>query len=231
MRNWLLSLLKLRSDTAVPPLLSVRLKRRATCDPSTASNPSTVGNLSNFSTVSNHSSGFTLIELLTVISIIGVLTAVVTVNLSSARKQARDVRRKTDISTIQTALELFANANGGRVPTSSGQALKSTAPSPWIPDSSGQLFSYVSNLPTDPTNDGTYFYTYQTNPLGCAALGSPAADTMYALDTPLEAENAANVNIKTITSVPADPCTTDFYKTGTYAVGTVVHYRVSSGGK
>ena len=231
MRNWLLSLLKLRSDTAVPPLLSVRLKRRASCDPSTASNPSTVGNLSNFSTVSNHSSGFTLIELLTVISIIGILTAVVTVNLSSARKQARDVRRKTDVGTIQSAVELYANANGGRVPTSNSQSLKSTATPPWIPDVSGQLFTYVSNLPTDPLNDGTFFYTYQTNPAGCSGLGSPAADTMYALDTSLEAENPKNVNLTTVTVVPTDPCTQGFYVTGTYAVGPVVHYRVGSGGR
>lgn len=64
-----------------------------------------------WSSVVRRSHGFTLIELLTVITIIGVLTSVVAVNVSSSRKAARDARRKSDIKAMQTALELYYNAN------------------------------------------------------------------------------------------------------------------------
>jgi prepilin-type N-terminal cleavage/methylation domain-containing protein len=60
--------------------------------------------------------GFTLIELLVVIAIIGVLSTVVLSSLNTARGRARDARRLSDIRTIQTALEVYANDNGGRYP-------------------------------------------------------------------------------------------------------------------
>jgi general secretion pathway protein G len=56
--------------------------------------------------------GFTLIELLVVISIIGILTTLVMVNLNAARERARDTQRKSDLSNIQTALRLYYNDYG-----------------------------------------------------------------------------------------------------------------------
>ncbi len=50
---------------------------------------------------------FTLIELLVVIAIIGILATVVLVNLSSTRGRARDARRKSDLSNIRLALEMY----------------------------------------------------------------------------------------------------------------------------
>lgn len=54
---------------------------------------------------------FTLIELVVVISIIAVLAGVVIVNTSSAQKIARDNKRKADLTTIQSTLELFQIEN------------------------------------------------------------------------------------------------------------------------
>jgi prepilin-type N-terminal cleavage/methylation domain-containing protein len=51
--------------------------------------------------------GFTLIELLLTISIIGILTTVLLVNVLGFRERSRDVTRKKDLRTIQTALELY----------------------------------------------------------------------------------------------------------------------------
>jgi prepilin-type N-terminal cleavage/methylation domain-containing protein len=61
-------------------------------------------------------SGFTLIELLVVVAIIGILATVVLSSLSSARESARDAKRLNDVKTIQTALEMYANDNGGLYP-------------------------------------------------------------------------------------------------------------------
>lgn len=55
--------------------------------------------------------GFTLVELLVVISIIGVLTSIATVNLLTAQKQARDSRRVGDMGGAQTALETYYAEN------------------------------------------------------------------------------------------------------------------------
>ena len=51
--------------------------------------------------------GFTLIELLVVISILGVLAGLVISNVSGVRERARDAERKSEIKTIQQALEMY----------------------------------------------------------------------------------------------------------------------------
>ncbi len=96
----------------------------------------------------NFALGFTLIELLTVITIIGILTTIVSVNVSSSRKQARDARRKSDIKAIQTSLELYYNAN------------QQFPALPWGTNSNKDTWNnlrvalapYLS-LPSDPTNN------------------------------------------------------------------------------
>jgi prepilin-type N-terminal cleavage/methylation domain-containing protein len=57
--------------------------------------------------------GFTLIELLMVIAIIGVLAAIVLINLTQSREGSRDARRLADIKQITTALEIYFTDNSG----------------------------------------------------------------------------------------------------------------------
>jgi prepilin-type N-terminal cleavage/methylation domain-containing protein len=56
--------------------------------------------------------GFTLIELLVVIAIIGILAAMVTVSVTSARAKARDARRLADVKTLKNAIDQYYLQNG-----------------------------------------------------------------------------------------------------------------------
>ena len=57
-------------------------------------------------------SGFSLLELLVVIGIIGLLASIIVVNLTGARKRARDTKRVADIRNIQTANEDYYGKYG-----------------------------------------------------------------------------------------------------------------------
>jgi prepilin-type N-terminal cleavage/methylation domain-containing protein len=60
----------------------------------------------------NFSRGFTLVELMVVVSIIGILSAVVYANFGTSRQIARDNVRKTDLKNLQLAIELYKAQNG-----------------------------------------------------------------------------------------------------------------------
>lgn len=114
-------------------------------------------------------SGFTLIELLVVIFIIGLLAALVIVNVSSARVNARDTKRKADMRTMQSALDGYYYKNssypvGGFF---SYWDVSYSNPTPYWgyagPPTAGKYGSnilynalvgnnYLASLPTDPTN-------------------------------------------------------------------------------
>lgn len=61
--------------------------------------------------------GFTLIELLVVISIIGVLTTLIVNNLNESRARARDSKRKTELTQVKTALQMYYNDKQTYPPT------------------------------------------------------------------------------------------------------------------
>ena len=60
----------------------------------------------------NRSRGFSLIELLVVISIIGVLSAVVLASLNTARSKGNDAAIQSDMATIQTEAEIYYGGAG-----------------------------------------------------------------------------------------------------------------------
>ena len=102
------------------------------------------------------SRGFTLIELLVVIAIIGILSSVVLASLNSARVKGRDAARISNVKSLETAMELYYNDNGG-YPTSNGSGngdvLLSDAMlvSKLVP-------AYIPSMPAILVADGDHYY-------------------------------------------------------------------------
>ena len=65
-----------------------------------------------FKTKNSKQGGFTLLELLVVIGIIGLLASILVINLTGARKRARDTKRIADVKNLQTASEDFYGKKG-----------------------------------------------------------------------------------------------------------------------
>ena len=142
-------------------------------------------------------SGFTLIELLIVITILGILTTIVTVNFIGIRERARDSQRKSDIAQIQNALEFF-RTDMNRYPQ-----LNEFPPA----TCNGQFISgstiYLKKSPCDPTLNLSYYYL----PSGTA--------TSYTLYACLENTRDKDKNTTTNRPTGGTACTS-----GTYYVVT-----------
>lgn len=62
-------------------------------------------------------SGFTLIEILVVISIIGILAALLLANMAGIRGRAADAKLKNNMTQFRTALRYYYNENQSYPPT------------------------------------------------------------------------------------------------------------------
>lgn len=98
--------------------------------------------------------GFTLIELLVVISIIGVLMALSIFGLMGSRESARDARRKTDLETIRSGIELY-KSDCNVYPSALGTTLRGSG----NPPTCSANTVYIQTVPTDPIAGRTYGYT------------------------------------------------------------------------
>lgn len=107
--------------------------------------------------------GFTLVELLVVIAILGLLATIGLGSFRSTQIKSRDSQRKSDLSQIQKALEMYYNDHGqypSSIPAGGGS---------WQ-DEEGTL--YMKKVPKDP-KDPAHVYLYQQRDSG-------AGYTLYA---------------------------------------------------
>jgi len=112
-------------------------------------------------TLINLKKGFTLIELLVVISILGILISVISVNLVTAQKQARDARRLEDLTNIQTAFESYF-VEYGSYPVASPTNNIANAFDGGI-------------IPTDPKSTSSYIWTYTSTAAYCVCASLETA--------------------------------------------------------
>ncbi|MCK4454106.1 type II secretion system protein [Candidatus Parcubacteria bacterium] len=146
-----------------------------------------------------NSLGFTLIELLVVIAVIGLLSSIVLVSLSGAKARARDAIRKSDMSQIRKALEVYWSIyehyppeghwcdssighSGGACPINPAQA-------DWGPNSDLRdliTAKITSVIPIDPINNSTYYYWYEPDNIGQGAPPCQVNTCRYVLCYRLE---------------------------------------------
>jgi general secretion pathway protein G len=62
--------------------------------------------------IQSRKNGFTLLELLVTTVMIAVLTIIGVVSYSSVNKRSRDVKRKSDLEQIRSALEMYRSEHG-----------------------------------------------------------------------------------------------------------------------
>ena len=106
--------------------------------------------------------GFTLIELIVVIGILSVLAVMglVALNPMVQFQKANDSRRKSDLSQIQKALEIYYEDNG-KYPLSSVSAPAyriTVPPSSTVVDWATPWQPYINLLPKDPIDSKNYVY-------------------------------------------------------------------------
>ncbi len=107
--------------------------------------------------------GFTLIELLVVVSLVGILATLVLANLNAARERGRDAQRKSDIKSIQNALQLYYNDygifpddnSGGQI---LGCGVAGTSACTWGEEWAAGGTKIMGVLPSDPIPGIDYVY-------------------------------------------------------------------------
>lgn len=98
--------------------------------------------------------GFTLIEILVSVTILAVLTAIAVTSYSSINKKSRDTKRKSDLSQLQTALEMYRSDYGYYPNVNTGSFATADNLNSALVTTGG----YMPAIPDDPSSSATYYY-------------------------------------------------------------------------
>jgi general secretion pathway protein G len=124
-----------------------------------------------FKTNNKKQKGFTLMELIVAMAILAILTTGGLTTYTRSLKRGRDAQRKSDLSQIQKALELYFNDkssypldNGsGQIGSDACQGSTCVWGTSAFEDSTGTV--YMKLLPQDPIESQSYFYRADTDGL------------------------------------------------------------------
>jgi len=112
---------------------------------------------------------FTLIELMTVVAIISLLSAIVSVSASKARIKTRDTKRKADLQTLQIALELYYDSHGTYKVADSGYAYTQQplgGGAGWVSLENGLFPGYLTAVTRVLYNEGFLTEPFLESPIG-----------------------------------------------------------------
>ncbi len=145
------------------------------------------------------SGGFTLVELLVTISILTILATIALISYGNIQRSARDARRKSDISNIQSALEQY-HADQGYYPLFSASCTDGSLSAGCALKNPAATKTYMVKVPQE-TQPGITAYPYSPQPISCTnTVSNPATYcTNYCLYAIVE--NASS-------NVTASTCTT-----------------------
>lgn len=175
-----------------------------------------------FNPLARQHAGFTLVELLVVLFIIGLLSGLVAVNLATARAEARDNQRRSDLATVATALELYRSQNKSYPNIAvSGEN--------WNQLKAVLYPRFLATWPTDPRGtDGVFGegYYYTTNGVNEAADMTEAGEH-YFLDVPLERET--EITAPEVTDSYNEIRELAAFRSGTYQSPATqkIHFRIA----
>ena len=165
---------------------------------------------------------FTLIELLIVITIIGILAVALVPRIIGGPEKARDASRKADLQQIATALEFYADSQGGTYPGTASTveclAVGQTTADALIGD-------YIASMPADPTSNrattdgsttctGSYYYSANSDLSGYVLMANLEADDATGQGKGLyELPTSAPTALSDLTECTAS-CTDVYYAVG-----------------
>lgn len=165
--------------------------------------------------VNKHRRGFTLVELLTVMTIIGLLAGISTVNLSNTRINARNARRLADMDSIRTALEFYyggeggypsdQNEDSGGLVLGKGNATMLSSLGGFSSVVSGN--PYLESVPANPKGGGSDYLYYSLNSDGthCILKDCPSFKIEFVLEAPINGMPAGAYLAGPIQNVSAPP--------------------------
>ena len=106
-----------------------------------------------------HQAGFTLVELMVVIVIIGLLATVVVINVLPSQDRAMVDKARTDIATLEQAIEMYRLDNLSYPSTEQGLEALISTPAGLDRPERYRTGGYIKRLPADPWgNDYLYLY-------------------------------------------------------------------------
>jgi general secretion pathway protein G len=100
-------------------------------------------------------SGFTLIEIMVVVVILGILAALVVPKIMNRPEQAREIRAKQDIASIENAMDLY-NLDNGYYPTTE-QGIAALTKQPTTPPVPTAWHQYLKQVPVDPWGEAYHY--------------------------------------------------------------------------
>ena len=146
--------------------------------------------------------GFSLIELMVSTTVIAILTVIGVVSYSSVNKRSRDVKRKSDIEQIRSALEMYRSDYGYYPNVEGGSWGTADVLGPSL------VTTYMPVIPADPQVTQFKYYYFKAKNLQagnyygycmCACLESSPCDTLISNTcdaSDLRPDNSCNYYLK-----------------------------------